>query len=407
MFEDDLFDQYDEDVSVRSAVAGLDPRSMALRHQLGLLGLLALFVLPTQLYAVQVSPLTPVIYLMIFAISWDFVSGYTGQLSFGHAFFFALGGYGTSILNIQHGVDPLVSIPIAVLLAGLGGLLIGLPAIRLQGPYLSLVTLIVPVIMAQLIIIWNESLVLTLGSFELPIAPGGLGGESGLDTAPDPLISTEQAAMFTVENFQLSALGNYYLALTAMTVILVVLLAITKSSTGTVMTAIRENETVVTATGLNPFKFKLFAFVVSALVGGLGGALFVHSPVGFPQPDAILNLQLNIDVILVSIIGGMGTLVGPIIGAMFMEILDQLFAEADFVIPILGRSLEDMDPLPVLGLTVLVLYYMPGGILRQAIGRGRRLDGVTDPDADVSDEARTPVESIIHKYRREIRDRLG
>ena len=407
MFEDDLFEQYDRDVSVRTAVAQLDPRSMALRHQLGLVGLLALFVLPTQLYAVQVSPLTPVIYLMIFAISWDFVSGYTGQLSFGHAFFFALGGYGTSILNIQHEVDPLVSIPIAVLLAGLGGLLIGLPAIRLQGPYLSLITLIVPIIMAQLVILWNDSLVLSVGSFDLPIAPNGLGGRSGLDTAPDPLISTGQAAVFTVENFQMSALGNYYLALTTMSLLLLGLLAITNSSTGTVMTAIREDETVVAATGLNPFKFKLFAFTVSALVGGLGGALFVHSPVGFPQPDAILNLQLNIDVVLVSIIGGMGTLVGPVIGAIFMEILNQMFAEADFVIPVLGRSLDDMDPLPVLGLTVLVLYYMPGGILRQAVGRGRRLHSVTDPDADYPAEARTPVESIIHKYRREIRERLG
>jgi len=365
-----------------------------------------MFLLPTQLYAVQVSTLTPIVYLMIFAISWDIVSGYTGQLSFGHAFFFALGGYGTAILNIQHGVNPFLSIPIAMLLAGAGGLLIGLPAIRLQGPYLSLITLIIPVIMAQLIILWNESLVIILGGLEVPIAPGGFGGETGLDRAPDPIVSTGQSAVYTVESFQISVLANYYLALTVMTLILIVLLVITRSSTGEVMTAIREKEAVVSATGLNPVKFKLFAFLVSALVGGLGGALFVHSPIGYPQPEAILNLRLSIDVVIVTILGGTGTLVGPVVGALIFEGIDELLEEADFVIPFIGRTLSDLQPLPILALAVLTIFYMPGGVIRAAIVYGRR---VTDrlgkgDNRDAEPDSLTPLESIIQKYSQELRD---
>lgn len=412
MWEEELWEM--EDVSLREILReGLDPRTMALRYKLGVVGLVGLYALPTVLFAVHVSALIALIYLMIFAISWDVVSGYTGQLSLGHAFFFALGGYSTSILNTQHGVDPLVSIPIAVLVAGLGGLVIGLPAIRLSGPYLSLVTLIVPIIMVQMVILWNESLVLSLAGLEIPIAPDGLGGLSGLDTSPAPLVSTELSAVVTIDSFQLSILANYYLALVALTVILFGLLAITWSSTGDVLTACREDETAVRAAGLNPVKFKLFAFLLSGIVGGLGGALFVHSPAGFPQPDAILNLQLSLDVIIVSILGGTGSLVGPIIGVLFFAAVDLVLGDLGITVPFTGVQVGDLQPLPILAITVFTIFYMPGGLLRRAITIGRdvqaRVTGRDPADGAAADGGLTPLESIIGKYRdelEELRDRF-
>jgi branched-chain amino acid transport system permease protein len=121
------------DVALKSL---LSRDRLKLRHYMGLLGLLVLAAIPTILTPLQLAPFIGVIFLMMFAISWDIVSGYTGQLSFGHAYFFALGGYATTILNLQHGISPLVAIPLATLIAGLGGFIIGFPALRLRGPYL-------------------------------------------------------------------------------------------------------------------------------------------------------------------------------------------------------------------------------------------------------------------------------
>ena len=139
------------------------------RYLLGGVSFLGLLAAPLPLTAFQLSALIFPVYLMIFAMSWDIVSGYTGQISLGHTVFFGLGGYTSTVLNLQHTVTPLLSIPAGVVIAALGGLLIGYPALRIRGPYLSLVTLIAPIILLRLVILFNNNLPY--------IAPSGLGGD--------------------------------------------------------------------------------------------------------------------------------------------------------------------------------------------------------------------------------------
>lgn len=399
----------------------LNPLTMPLRYQFGLLGLLGFVLLPTQLYPDQMGPFVNLLYLVMFAMSWDLVSGYTGQLSFGHAFFFAIGGYGSAILQMQHGLPAYISIPLATGLAALGGILVGVPALRLRGPYLSLVTLIVPVIFVKLLILFNDSLIIKLGFLEIPLAPQGLGGTSGLAGLPQMLFSTSESAVVTTSDFQMAVLSEYYFSLGLFVLILIGLLAVTRSSAGDVFTAIREDEDAVSAAGLNPAKFKLFAFVLSGTVGGLAGAAFVHTSVAIAQPGPLLGgagqagspIQVSINVIIMSILGGTGTIVGPVVGAVFFGATNAIIDSMSFTVPLVGKSMSALKPLPLLIAAIVVLFYMPGGILRGSIRAGRFLLAYNRGEKDLDDlqfrekfEESVPGQ-IVAKYRRELREELG
>jgi branched-chain amino acid transport system permease protein len=403
----------------------LNPVTMELRYQLGLLGVAAFLLLPTQLFPDQMGQFTGLLYLMMFAMSWDAVSGYTGQLSFGHAFFFAVGGYATAILNLQHGIHPFASIPIAVVVAAIAGVVVGLPALRLRGPYLSLVTLIVPVIMLKLFRLYNDSFT----PFGIPIAPEGLGGTSGVGI-PDSLFGTAAGDAVQVgwlqgyfpeyTTFQLSVISEYYASLGVFLLVLVVLLAVTRSTAGDVFTAIREDEDAVSAAGLNPAKFKLFAFVLSGTVGGLAGAAYVHTSVAVAGPGPLLGgagqasspISMSINVIIISILGGTGTIVGPVVGAVFFAASETVISSIDATLPLLEVAVSQLRPLPLLVSAMLVLFYLPGGLLRGGIRGGRFTLAVARGEERLRDARlrerfeSTALGQIARTYRRELREEL-
>jgi branched-chain amino acid transport system permease protein len=394
----------------RAVLEKLNPITMPLRYQIGLLGLLLFVLLPTQLYPDQMGGPTTLVFLAIFGMSWDVVSGYTGQLSFGHAFFFAVGGYTSAILDIQHSITPLVGIPVGMLMAGVGGVLIGLPALRLRGPYLSLVTLIVPIILGKLFTLFNNKFT----PFGIPIAPGGLGGRNG-PGLPTQLFGIDgSGAVFELasgyDGIQQTALANYYFALALMIVVLIVLLAVTRSSAGSVFTAIREDEDAVAAAGLDGAKFKLFAFVLSAVVGGLAGAVWVHT-IKTPTPLGMLgqdDIQTSIDVIIISILGGTGTIVGPIVGAVLFALTGVIISSIQFTIPIVNVAISDLRPLPLLAAAMLVLVFAPGGVLRVGLRGGRMVlasaRGEEYEGESVGGDGDSALGQIIEKYRAELRD---
>jgi len=300
-------------------------------------------------------------------MSWDAVSGYTGQISFGHGFFFAAGGYTSALLNLEFGLDPLLTIPIGVLVAALGGVVLGVPALRLRGPYLSLVTLVAPLVLLNVFIIFS----------------GTFGGELGFPS-PDTLFG-----------FGLGdAVSVYYLSLALLLAILVFLLAVTRSDTGAVFTAIREDPDAVAAAGLDPSKFKIFAFVLSGAVGGLAGAAFVHTPVGNPQPSQLFMTQVNIEVIIAAILGGMGTIVGAAIGGMIVYLLPEYLSGIDYVVPVLGTPIAEIDFLLFSVIALLLLFVLPGGVLRWVLARGRDLLGRARPGNDaVAADGGTGIEA--------------
>jgi branched-chain amino acid transport system permease protein len=403
----------------------LNPLTMPLRYQLGLLGLLAIALVPTQLYPNELGQFTNLLYLIMFAMSWDVVSGYTGQLSFGHAFFFALGGYSSAILNLQHGMSPGLSIPIGMVVAAIGGVAVGLPALRLRGPYLSLVTLIVPIILAKFFILFNNGFT----PFGLQLAPEGFGGQTG-PGIPDSLFGG-QSALFSTQtiadllplpeaytSLQVGALAEYYFSFALLCLVAAVLVAVTRSSAGDVLTAIREDEDAVAAAGLNPAKFKLFAFVLSAAVGGLAGAALVHTSVNSPSPASLLGgipggatgspIQVSINVIIMSILGGTGTIVGAAVGAVFFGASTAVISGIDATVPVLGVTVSNLKPLPLLTAAMVVLVFLPGGLVRFGIRAGRNVLAVSrgeEPEEPLFESFEDSVlGEIVAKYREDIEE---
>ena len=412
-FEGDVYDRRKQAVIDKILL-----RDLTLRHKLGVVGIVGLALLPTLMTPRELSLFTSVLYVMMFAISWDVVSGYTGQLSFGHAFFFALGGYGTAVITNQHlyplfdqspaalGTGWTLAIVMAgivggTLLAAIGGVLIGVPALRLEGPYLSLVTLIAPLLLYQSLVIFAEPFVL---------APDGLGGSGGLADDPTQFVSTGTTSVVQVEQFWQGAVGRYYISFLALLIVLGVCYAVTRSSAGSVFTGIREDEDAVRSVGLNPAKFKIFAFLLSAAVGGFAAAVWMHTG-GFPDTESLLGqarIDLSINVIVVAIIGGMGTIVGSVVGAILLSVTEAVVKSLSWlVIPGIGISVAGTDPLPTFLLGMLVLVFMPEGVVPRATKAGRRYlarrRGEEVPDRGGSSAA----ESVISKYREEIENVLG
>jgi branched-chain amino acid transport system permease protein len=328
----------------------LDPSSLALRHRLGIAGLLGLGVLPFGVEPLTVLKLTGALYFAMFAMSWDAVSGYTGQISFGHGLFFGVGGYASALLNLEWGVDPALAVLGGTVAAAIAGVVIGVPALRLEGPYLSLVTLIAPLILLRMFIVFS----------------GTFGGELGL-SSPENLL--------TFESFETAITANYYLAFGLFTFVLLLLLAVTRSDAGSVFTAVREDENAVASVGLNPARFKIFAFVLSAAVGGLAGAAFVHTPVGNPQPSQLIVLTVSIEVIVASVLGGMGTIVGAAVGGLFYFLLRDYLGQITWTVPVLDVPLSELDLFLFALVTLALLFFLPRGIVPWAVRSGRRLAG--------------------------------
>lgn len=355
----------------------LDSLAVPIRYQLGVLGIVTLVALPfVGLSTTRTLVLTGALYFGMFAMSWDVVSGYTGEISFGHALFFTVGGYTSALLNLEFGLSPALSIPAGIVLAALAGVLIGVPALRISGPYLSLVTLVAPLILLQIFIVYD----------------GVFGGELGLGQ-PEGIV--------TADEFGLVVTANYYIALGLFVGVLLLLFAVTRSDIGSVLTAIRENEDAVEAVGLNVAKFKVFAFVLSAAVGGLAGAVFVHTPAGGPQPSQLLNLIISIEVLIAAILGGMGTIVGAGLGGMFLYFFNDFLGKQDATIPLLDVGISEANLLIFALLTMVLIYFLPQGVLPWLVHTGRRLLRRVRGDAIAADGGR---DERRHAHRRSATD---
>ncbi|MCS6936323.1 MAG: branched-chain amino acid ABC transporter permease [Candidatus Bipolaricaulota bacterium] len=237
----------------------------------------------------------------IYSIGWDFLSGMTGQISFGHIFFVGVSGYTAGLLNMYLKWPLWATIPTGMVLAMLMGLLFSVPALRLKGPYFSLVTLILPLAAARLVII--------LGDWT--------GGELGKFGAT-PLCPIQQF----VFDFRMNQLCNYYIIWGVLALMALGLIWLASTRIGKILEAIRENEEAVEAAGINPAKYKIFAFAVSALVVGFGGALSVHLNEGVFF-NALLSLTTSTEMIVASVIGGMGTILGALWGGLLIRIGEQ------------------------------------------------------------------------------------
>ena len=374
----------DKNVSRSRRLLGrLNPVRMSLRYKLGLVGLAGLAALPMVISTTQALMFSLAYYWGVYAMSWDVVSGYTGQISFGHGLFLGVGGYTAALLNLGHNFDPIVAIPVGVLMAALAGIIIGVPALRLRGPYLSLVTLVAPLILVQLFIYRSDI----------------FNGEQGLSGTD---------ALFGLQTFG-DEMAFYYIAFGLFVFVLTVLLIVTRTDAGSIFTAIREDEDTVASVGLNPAKFKIMAFVLSAAVGGLAGSLIVFTPSGSPNPTTLLSVTVNVEIIIAAILGGMGTIVGAAIGGVALILIREQLAGVGVTVPVFNKPVSDMDFLIFAVITLILLFALPGGIVRWAIGIGRKVlerAGFDTPEV-AADGGKSPAEQVYEKYTEELRDILG
>lgn len=357
----------------------IDPRSVAPRHLVGLAGIALLAVAPLGVGTVGQLSLIAALYFAIFAMSWDTVSGYTGQFSFGHSFLFAVGGYTSGLLNLGHGVDPVPAILAATLVTVLAGLLFGAPALRLSGPYFAVVTFLLPLVLLQLFVLYNDV----------------FGGELGLAN-PDPVVSGA--------DFAATIFLNYYLALAAFLVVFGTLFVVTRLNTGSVFAAIREDEVTVASCGIDPTKFKLFAFALSAAVAGFGGALFVHTPVGQPQPSQLLAISVSINVLLATLLGGAGTITGAATGGFVYFLLNEQLRGLGWVIPVLDAEVSQFSLVIFSVLVLALVFLVPSGLLPWGVRQCRRgLERLRGRRVATDGGGPTPVEQTYRAYGDELR----
>jgi branched-chain amino acid transport system permease protein len=295
----------------------------------GLLALSPLFVRSTYYLGILILA---TIYAFI-GISWNIVAGFTGQLLIAHIIFLAAGAYTTIVLFNNFLISPWVGLLIAGLVAGLFGVVVAFITLRygLKVDYFALFTIALMVALRTLFLKWKY-----------------VGGAVGMwFSLTDP--SFDKMIFATKEPY-------LYIALGLLVIGLLVQYQIFRSKMGKYFTAIREDEDAASALGVNTSLYKMLAVVISATMAGVGGGFYVMY-VTFIEPPQVFNLGLNVEIVMAGpIIGGLGSIAGPLVGALlnkpFVEIIRGALAE--------GRS---GSSLIVYGsFLILTIMFMPRGV---------------------------------------------
>ena len=304
------------------------------------LGLLFLFLLILPLvadaYVLYVANLIG--FAIIGAVGLNILTGFTGQISLGHAAFVGVGGYTAALLSTRVGFSVWLALPCAGFVAAGAGLVIGIPSLRVKGLYLCMATLAAQFIFEFIFIHWESM----------------THGIRGINV-PAPVLG----------NFALDTEKRFYF-LTLVLVILAVVYArnLVRSRVGRAFVAIRDRDLAAEIMGISLFRYKLTAFAISSFYAGVAGALWVSfmrivTPEHFP-------FHLSIQYLAMVIVGGMGSVLGSIFGAIFMvltpEVLNVLSAAFSKMVPAMGQLFIPMKEVVFGAFIVLFLIFEPRGL---------------------------------------------
>jgi branched-chain amino acid transport system permease protein len=278
------------------------------------------------------------IFVMIFfwayvGQSWNVLTGYTGHISLGHALYIGIGAYATTFLAQTFGLTPWIGMFLGGFIAVAIALFLGFLGFRfgLRGVYFVIMT-----------IAFAELARLAVSHIE------ALGSFTGIFLDFNP----------SFYNFQFR--GNvpyYYIALGFMVASLIVVRMIEVSKIGRFIVAIREDEEAAQALGVNTFKYNMIAIAISAFMTSLAGAFYANY-IFYLHPNSLFGMSMSIELILRPIVGGLGTLFGPIIGSVFLTPLSEI-SRAYFA----KGGLEGLHLILYGALTILVVLFMPKGII--------------------------------------------
>jgi branched-chain amino acid transport system permease protein len=273
-------------------------------------------VLPFALSASNLTTATFVVIAAIGATGLNVLVGYAGQISLGHAFFLAAGAYTGAVLGADHGVSAALWIPAAGVAAALFGAVVGPMALRLKGLYLAIVTLGI----------------VFIGQHVLLNSPGISGGPQGRTFPPVVIGPFDFSPGQTLELGGLTIDRSglyYYLGLAILAAATAFVRSLRRTRGGRAMLAVREREAAAALMGVDVGRTKVVAFVVSAALAGLSGALYA-SYLSFAQPTQ-WNLNMSIQFIAAIIVGGMGTTAGPLLGSAVVFALPSVLKSLPFV----------------------------------------------------------------------------
>ncbi|MDX1619350.1 MAG: branched-chain amino acid ABC transporter permease [Nitriliruptorales bacterium] len=324
--------------------------------RIGVFVLLFLFSIWAPFYFApfRVFQFTRVLIFAVAVLGLGLLTGFNGQISLGHGSFFAIGAYTAAVLMVKAGWPFLLVVPVALVITFALGYGVGIPALRLHGLYLALVTLALAVVTPPI----------------LKRFSGLTGGAMGL-TVPKP--ATPEWTGLAEDQFL------YFVALIAAIIVFVLARNLINSRVGRALIAIREDERAAETMGVNLAQYKTLAFAWSAMYAGLAGVLFTWT-IGFVSPDSF-TIVLSIELLAALVVGGLGSIWGPLVGATFLVF-----------IPNVAEDINQAAPGIAFGaLLILAMYVFPGGVA--GVGRrfwGRLLagGGATSGEIKVADAPR-------------------
>jgi len=291
-----------------------------------------------------------VLFYAVLATSLNLVVGYVGEFSLGHTAFLGTGAYAAAILSTQYGWPMWLTVPVAGVLAAVMGVVIGGITLRLQGPFFVIVTLSFAEVLRLVADNWI----------------GLTNGPMGIAGIPQPALAAEAG--------NLGAKQFYYaVAWVLLAVALYLSFRFVHSNAGRAAVAIRENRYVAQSIGIRPLTYSMLALVLGAFLSGMAGGFYAHY-ISFVGPE-MFRFAFMVSMIIMVLIGGKGTLVGPLIGALLVTFLEEYLREA--------KELR----LSLFGLAVIaIVLFLPQGLMGFA-GRRRERRLQAPPAAPIAQPA--------------------
>jgi branched-chain amino acid transport system permease protein len=260
------------------------------------------------------------------AVALNLLLGFAGQISLGHAAFFGLGAYISGVLTATYGINPWLTMVFAAMFTGLLAFLLGFPILKLKGHYLAMATLGFGIIMY---IVFNETVQVT-------------GGPSGLSGIPNLAVSS-----LHFDN----DVNNYYLVWIFALITILFSTNLVNSRIGRALRAIHDSEVAARGMGVNVRFLKVQIFALSAVISAVAGSLYAHT-MTFISP-ASFGFNFSVELVTMVIIGGLGSIYGPFLGAALLTLLPEFL-----------RTFQDYD-IVIYGLLLIIMtMYMPGGLVR-------------------------------------------
>lgn len=348
----------------------------------GTLAVVALFVAPGWLRPGTVQLITFILIAIILAQSINILTGLAGEISLGHAGLFGVGAYLSGVLARAGTLDPLVAIVAGCLGAGVVGFILSYPAGRVREVYLAMMTLGFGMVFYEVIREWQDV----------------TGGVMGLSGVPSVVLRS-----LTLVGFKVDA-GNYLRFVLVVTLLLLLILRnVSQSRLGRSMVAVQANAIAAASMGISPAATKRLAYCISGATAGLAGGLYAHL-VGYLGPDSF-GLSRSVEVLVISIVGGLGSIAGQVLGAFVFTILPerlQAFAEYQFIVYglILACTLVLM-PKGIAGLLLPAPRFIREGSRRRAAaaaGGASSGEALWRPEGAGSPAAAVRVEDVVVRF---------